>query len=105
MPLHKTGKLVAGVLVAGSLALTACGSSGSSDPPASATILNTSKVETAIARSSLAQRGVTAQVICPSNVHQAEGSTFACTAFAEGDSTEFVVTQLDGSGNVHYEAR
>jgi hypothetical protein len=30
---------------------------------------------------------------------------FFCTAVAEGSSTRFVVTQLDGSGNVHYEAR
>lgn len=91
--------LVAGVLVAASLAVTACGSSQSP------TILNTEKVERAIAKSSLAQRGKRAQVSCPSGVQQTKGLVFSCTAVVRGDSTQFVVTQLDGSGRVHYEAR
>lgn len=105
MALDPTRKLVAGVLVAASLVLTACGSSESSSPPASPTVLDSDKVERAIARSSFAQRGVTAEVSCPSAVDQTEGSVFSCTALADGDSTRFVVTQLDGSGHVHYEAR
>jgi hypothetical protein len=100
-----TRKLVASVLVAASLVLAACGSSGSSTPSGSPTVINTGKVERAIARSSLAQRGITAQVSCPSAIDQTEGSVFSCTAVADGDSTRFVVTQLDGSGHVHYEAR
>lgn len=90
---------VAGVLLAASLAITACGSSGSP------TILNTEKVERAIEHSSLAQRGTHAQVSCPSGVHQKKGLVFSCTAVVDRGSTRFVVTELDGSGHVHYEAR
>ena len=90
---------VAGALVAASLAVGAC---GSSDSP---TILNTEKVERAIEDSSLAQRATRAQVSCPSGVHQKKGLVFSCTAVVKRDSTRFVVTQLNGSGRVHYEAR
>jgi hypothetical protein len=90
---------VIGLLSAASLAVTACGSSGS------ATILNTEKVERAIEQSSLAQRGDRAQASCPSGVHQQEGLEFSCTAVVKGVSTRFVVTELDGSGHVHYGAR
>ena len=88
-------------LVAAGLALTACG--GSSD--AAPTILNTEKVERAIERSSLVQRGKRADVSCPSGVHQKKGLEFACTAVVKGNSTRFVVNQVDGAGNVHYAAR
>jgi hypothetical protein len=91
--------LAVGVLVAASLALTAC---GSSKP---ATILNTEKVERAIEQTSLTQRGKHAQVSCPSGVHQKEGLVFSCTALVKRASTRFVVTELNGSGHVHYEAR
>lgn len=94
------GSLLAGVLVASSLAVTACGSSGGAP-----TILNTEKIERAIESSSLAQRGKHAQVSCPSGVHQKKGLVFTCTAVVKGRSTRFVVTQLDGAGHVHYEAR
>ena len=90
--------LAAFALVAG-LALSAC---GASDPP---TILNTERVERAIEQSSLAQRGAQPRVSCPSGVHQKAGSTFSCIAKLGHASTRFVVTQLDGSGQVHYEAR
>jgi hypothetical protein len=90
---------VAGVLVAASLAATGC---GSSDPPV---ILNTEKVERAIERSSLAQRGQRPRVSCPSGVHQKEGLTFSCTAVVGRVSTRFEVNQLDGSGRVQYKAR
>lgn len=90
---------VIGLLSAASLAVTACGSSGS------ATILNTEKVERAIEHSSLAQRGQYAQVSCPSGVHQQNGLVFTCIAVAENVSTRFVVTELDASGHVHYVAR
>jgi hypothetical protein len=90
---------VTAVLIAASLALIACGSSGST------TILNTEKIERAIERSSLAQRGKVAQVSCPSGVHQEKDLVFSCTAAVGPSNTRFVVTQLDGSGHVHYEAR
>jgi hypothetical protein len=91
--------VVAGVLGAATLAVTACGSAGSP------TILNTEKVERAIEQSSLAQRGKHAQVSCPSGVHQKRGLVFSCTAVVGQSSTRFVVNELDGSGHVHYEAR
>jgi hypothetical protein len=91
--------VVAGALVAASLGVAGCGSSRSP------TILNTEKIERAIERSSLAQRGKYAQVSCPSGVHQEKGLVFSCIAVAGGGSTRFAVTQLDGSGRVHYEAR
>jgi hypothetical protein len=91
--------LVAGVLVAASVAVGACGSSGT------ATILNTEAVERAIEHSSLAQRGQRAGVSCPSGVHQKKGVVFSCTAVVGRDTTRFVVTELDGSGQVRYQAR
>jgi len=100
VPRRRVGRsLGAGLLAAASLAVTACGSSGSP------TILNTEKIERAIEHSSLAQRGIHAQVSCPSGVHQKRGFVFSCTAVVKGGSTRFVVTELDGSGHVHYEAR
>ena len=101
MPLwpSKSSTRSCAVLAAASLAVTACGSSGS--PP----VLNTEKIERAIEHSSLAQRGVHARVSCPSGVHQEKGMAFSCTAVAGHASTRFVVTQLDDLGHVHYRAR
>jgi hypothetical protein len=99
MPSLPLRSLAAGVLGAATLAATGCGSS------ASPTILDTEKVERAIELSSLAQRGQRAQVSCPSGVHQKKGSVFSCTAVVGRRSTRFVVTELDGSGHVHYEGR
>jgi hypothetical protein len=89
----------ASVLVALTLALSACGSSRS------ATILNTEKIEGAIAQSSLAQRGAHVQVSCPSRVREQKGLVFYCVAVLGHGSTRFVVTELDGSGHVRYAAR
>src|SRR5687767_7542427 len=86
------------ILVAASLAVAGC---GSSEAP---TILDTEKVERAIERSSLSQRGKHVQVSCPSGVRQKKGLEFSCTTVGERDSTRFVVTQLDDSGHVRYEA-
>jgi hypothetical protein len=88
------------VLAAASFAAAGCG--GSSGSP---TILNTEKVERAIEQSSLAQRHQHARVSCPSGVHQKKGLVFACTAATASGKTEFTVTELDGGGNVRYEAR
>ncbi|MDX6697209.1 MAG: hypothetical protein QOE65_606 [Solirubrobacteraceae bacterium] len=89
--------LGAGLIAAG-LAVAGCGASKAP------TILNTEKVERAIERSSLDQRGTRPRVSCPAGVHQEKGLVFSCTAKAAGKQTRFVVTQLDGSGQVHYEA-
>jgi uncharacterized protein DUF4333 len=85
--------------VAAGLAASACGATESP------TVLNTEKVERAIERSSMAQRGIRVHVSCPSGVHQQEGLTFSCAAVAKDSGTQFVVTQLDGAGHVQYEAR
>jgi hypothetical protein len=90
--------LVVGLATTTILAAAACGS----DSP---TILNTEKVERAIEHSSMTQRGQSAQVSCPSGVHQHEGSVFSCTALVRGVETRFVVTQTNATGHVRYEAR
>jgi hypothetical protein len=90
--------LVLILMVGASLVLAACGSSES------ITTLNTEKVERAIARSSFAQRGQRARVICPPAVPQTEGLKFSCRAVVGSVSTRFVVVEQDGSGHVRYEA-
>jgi len=90
---------VAGSLVAATLVTAAC---GSSEAP---TILDTEKVERAIEQSSFEQRSRRVDVSCPSGVHQKKGLTFSCTAVHPSGSTRFVVNQLDGAGQVRYEAR
>ena len=92
-------RFLASAVAVAALFFTGC---GSSDSP---TVLNTEKVERAIEYTSLAQRGAQAQVTCPSGVHQRKGLVFACTAVVRGRATRFVITQLDSSGRVHYEAR
>jgi len=95
--------LAAGAVCATSIAVSACG--GEEKPAAPVTILNTEKVELAIEKSSMSQRGQHAHVSCPSGVHQKKGLKFTCTAVVKGVSTRFDIAQLDGSGRVHYEAR
>jgi hypothetical protein len=77
---------------------TAC---GSTEPP---TILNTEKVERAIEGSSMAQRGLRAELSCPSGVRQEAGLVFSCTAVVGTTETRFIVTQVDDAGRVRYEA-
>jgi hypothetical protein len=86
------------VLVVASLGLVACGSTSK------VTILDTEKIERAIERSSLEQRGQHVQVSCPSGVHQKKGLVFSCRTLGPNGGTRFVVTQLDDAGHVHYEA-
>jgi predicted small secreted protein len=110
----------AGILVAASVALTACASTGagagSSGSPArsagspvslntSHSVLNTAKIQLAIENSALAQRGRHVRVTCPTGVKQAKGVVFSCTAYYGHSSTPFAVTELDALGNVHYAAR
>ena len=102
-PTHRRRRLlIAGVIGAATLTLAACGSSQSTAE--STTILDTERIERAIEQSSLAQRAKHVQVSCPSGVHQMAGSVFACTVI-KGGSARFVVTQLDASGRVRFEAR
>ena len=99
LPGRLRGPLMAGTLAAAGLAAAGCG--GSDDP----TILNTEKVERAIERSSLSQRGAQPRVSCPSGVHQKKGLVFNCSAVLKRTSTRFVVTQVDDAGRVRYVGR
>ncbi|HEU4681565.1 MAG TPA: DUF4333 domain-containing protein [Gemmatimonadales bacterium] len=90
--------LVPSLLVGAGLAFSGCGSSES------AAMLDTSKIERAIARSSLAQRGAHPKVSCPPEVAQEKGLVFSCIAVIEGTRTRFIVTQQDDAGRVRYEA-
>jgi hypothetical protein len=99
-PLHRWLKQVALTgAVLGALALAACGSSES--PP----VLDETKIERAIERSSQAQRGLDPTVTCPENIAYEEGMTFKCIALVGGVKTRFVVTQTNAAGQVRFEAR
>ena len=87
--------LVAGGLVAASLAAAGCGET---------VILNTEKIERAIEKASVAQRDMRVNVSCPSGVHQKKGLVFTCTAVGRNIRTTVVVTTLDDSGNVRFKA-
>jgi len=95
---HRLWQLAVTGAVAGALALAAC---GSSDP---SPVLDEKKVERAIERSSLAQRGLRASVTCPADVAYEKGGTFECTAVVGDVMTRFVVIQTDAAGHVRYEA-
>jgi hypothetical protein len=94
-----------GPLIVVSLAATACGSARTAPKVPAARILNTAKIELAITRSSLAQRGKHVRVACPDRVRQAKGIVFYCTAYYHRSTTPFAVTELNASGDVHYIAR
>jgi hypothetical protein len=98
LPQRRRRVFVLGLLLLAGLVLVACGSSESS------ATLDAGKVERAIERSSLAQRGVRPKVSCPAEIAQEKGLVFSCTAVAKGIGTNFVVTQLDDAGHVRYEA-
>lgn len=95
--------LLIGATLAATVALGACGSSGSPVDEAERQ-LDTERVELAIAESSLTQRGQRPQVTCPGDVPQEEGIEFSCIAKVGQVSTRFVVVQKDDDGNVRYEA-
>lgn len=88
--------------------LAGCGGSDSDVRTVTApavVILDTKRVEHAIEDSILKQRGVKADVDCPSGVHQAKGLSFDCVATTATGHTTFAVQQGDAKGNVTYAAR
>jgi hypothetical protein len=99
MRIRPFGAISAGLLVAASLGVAACGASETAT-----TILNTETVERAIEQSSLGQRKRKVDVSCPSGVHQKKGLVFSCMAKGSRGSTRFVVTELDDAGHVRYRA-
>jgi hypothetical protein len=70
--------------------------------PAPLVVLDTAKIQRAIARSILQQRSLRATVACPKAVIQQAGLAFRCTAIVRGRSYPFEVTQVDGAGHVRY---
>jgi hypothetical protein len=93
----------------GAGALAGCGGDdGGAETKAATTapvILDTKRVEHAIEDSIRTEREVEADVDCPSGVHQSKGLTFRCVATTSAGTTQFVVSQADGKGNVTYAAR
>ncbi len=65
-------------------------------------VLDTAKVQRAIAASILAQRRLRAAVSCPAQVLQQAGVAFTCTATVARHAYPFVVTQTDAHGHVRY---
>lgn len=91
-------------LAVSAAALAGCG--GSDAPkPKEVVILDTKKVEQAIEDSIKSERKITADVDCPSGVHQGRDLTFRCVAKTKSGSTVFVVQQTDDKGSVEYAAR
>jgi len=82
----------------GALALAACGSSESQP------VLDGTKIERAIERSSQAQRGLSPSVTCPDDVAYEKGMTFECIARVGDVETRFAVTQTNAAGQVRFEA-
>jgi hypothetical protein len=92
---------VAIAAIAGTMLISACGSSKSSTPPK--THLNTNRVAVSIEQSILKQRRLRAKVTCPAVVPQEPGRNFVCIATTrKGVKTSFAVTQSN-NGNVTYQ--
>lgn len=90
---------ISGFAIATAVAVGACGSTPTP------VILNTERIERAIEQATLAQRNKRVNVSCPSGVIQKKGVVFTCTATYKGGGGQFVVTETDGAGGVHYEAK
>jgi hypothetical protein len=87
-----------GLLLAAGLFGVACGSSSTK-----ARTLNVAKVETAIVRSILKERSLTATVECPGSVPQRSGYKFTCQAVLDAGAYPVSVIETDGNGHVRYE--
>jgi hypothetical protein len=87
--------LAAAVLVA--VGVSACGSSTRT--------LDSAKVERAIARSILHERGLDTTVACPSKVAQQAGQVFTCTARLDVGTYPVTATEIGGSGQVRFQDR
>jgi len=75
--------------------VSACGSSARS--------LDSAKVERAIAKSILSERGLYATVACPSKIPQKAGHAFVCAAHLDVGAYPVTVTESDGGGHVRYQ--
>jgi hypothetical protein len=73
--------------------------------PAPLVVLDSARVERAIAQSILAQRHLHATVSCPAAVLQQAGLKFTCFATIAGRRYPFEVTQVNGHGQVSYVGR
>jgi hypothetical protein len=79
------------------MCVSACGSSTPT--------LNTARVERAVARSILRERGLRTTVVCPSRVPRKAGHVFTCTARLDVGSYPVTVAETNASGDVRYEDR
>ena len=69
----------------------------------SASTLNTTAVERAIAGPILTERHVHAAVACPSKVPRKAGLVFTCTARLDVGTYPVTATQIDSRGHVRYQ--
>jgi Domain of unknown function (DUF4333) len=79
------------------IVLNACGSSAQK--------LDTARVETAVAASILAQRGLHTTVSCPSGIPVKTGYSFTCNAALDVGSYPVTVVVTNSKGHVRYENR
>jgi Domain of unknown function (DUF4333) len=91
---------------AAAAALAGCGSGTKTvtvhAPPVRPVLLDTARVQRAIADSILARRGLHSSVVCPRSVRQITGAHFDCTATVNGRTYIVAVTQVDSAGHVTY---
>lgn len=90
--LLRLASLVSAVLA--TVVICACGSS--------ARILDSAKVERAIATSILKEHSLYTTVACPAKVPQQSGHVFVCTAHLEVGAYPVTVIETNGSGQVRY---
>jgi hypothetical protein len=98
-----------GLALACTLAISACGSNSSTSSTAAKSNVDTAKVEQAIKQSILAQRHLSASVVCPSPQLAIAGRTFECFAITQSVKkpfkpvrTPFLVTVQNNRGGVTY---
>lgn len=81
-------------VAAAAVGLTACGGS--------AQTLDSARIERAIEKSILKQRGLHSEVSCPRGIKQKKGTVFSCAAKLKSGTTRFVVTLDDAHGAAHW---
>jgi hypothetical protein len=90
------GSVVGSVVVLGGLGVGALFVFGGST-------LDTAEAEERIAAQVEEQTGVAPSAVeCPADVELAEGTTSACTVTLQGQTYDYVVTQLDDEGSVEF---
>ncbi|MGD0455652.1 MAG: DUF4333 domain-containing protein [Solirubrobacteraceae bacterium] len=94
-PRRTSGLVVVAAVLLASVCVSACGSSAQS--------LDGAKIERAIAKSILNERGLHATVACPTKIPQKAGHVFTCAARLDVGTYPVTVTETDGAGQVRYQ--